>query len=122
AQGPNGVTTSGAELRAAPYMQQLESELQAGALHAAITPGDGGGGGCGCGDDDDDTLTTTTTTTTDDDDDDDCLSSAGVAEARTPLVSSRQMILNLVTGGLGTGMLSLPWAMAGASITATLLT
>lgn len=27
-----------------------------------------------------------------------------------------QMLLNLIVGGLGTGMLSLPWAMAGASI------
>lgn len=31
-------------------------------------------------------------------------------------VKAPQMLLNLIVGGLGTGMLSLPWAMAGASI------
>lgn len=33
-----------------------------------------------------------------------------------PQVGARAVIMNLVTGGLGTGMLSLPWAMAGASL------
>ncbi|CAJ1362907.1 unnamed protein product [Effrenium voratum] len=31
-------------------------------------------------------------------------------------VTSSAMVLNLIVGGLGTGMLSLPWAMAGASV------
>lgn len=31
-------------------------------------------------------------------------------------VTGNQMVMNLVTGGLGTGILSLPWAMAGASV------
>eukprot|EP00930_Biecheleria_cincta_P076748 TRINITY_DN63970_c0_g1_i1.p1 TRINITY_DN63970_c0_g1~~TRINITY_DN63970_c0_g1_i1.p1 ORF type:complete len:536 (+),score=74.97 TRINITY_DN63970_c0_g1_i1:32-1609(+) len=39
--------------------------------------------------------------------------SAVDVEAR---VGSRAIMMNLVTGGLGTGMLSLPWAMAGASV------
>ncbi|CAK9007392.1 Sodium-coupled neutral amino acid transporter 2 (Amino acid transporter A2) (Solute carrier family 38 member 2) (System A amino acid transporter 2) (System A transporter 1) (System N amino acid transporter 2) [Durusdinium trenchii] len=32
------------------------------------------------------------------------------------MVKAPEMLLNLIVGGLGTGMLSLPWAMAGASI------
>lgn len=31
-------------------------------------------------------------------------------------VTGQQLVMNLVTGGLGTGILSLPWAMAGASL------
>eukprot|EP00928_Gymnodinium_smaydae_P044696 TRINITY_DN29815_c0_g1_i1.p1 TRINITY_DN29815_c0_g1~~TRINITY_DN29815_c0_g1_i1.p1 ORF type:complete len:468 (-),score=71.26 TRINITY_DN29815_c0_g1_i1:464-1867(-) len=34
----------------------------------------------------------------------------------TPGVSERRLVLNLIAGGLGTGMLSLPWSMAGASV------
>lgn len=38
------------------------------------------------------------------------------SRASVPTVSSKEMAMNLITGGLGTGMLSLPWAMAGASV------
>ena len=47
----------------------------------------------------------------------------GSALTEAPGVSVRGMAVNLVTGGLGAGILTLPWGMAGASVlTALLLT
>eukprot|EP00929_Paragymnodinium_shiwhaense_P013720 TRINITY_DN121568_c0_g1_i1.p1 TRINITY_DN121568_c0_g1~~TRINITY_DN121568_c0_g1_i1.p1 ORF type:complete len:474 (+),score=88.93 TRINITY_DN121568_c0_g1_i1:74-1495(+) len=46
--------------------------------------------------------------------------STGITDATpasaTAGVTQRQLAINLITGGLGTGMLSLPWSMAGAGI------
>jgi len=39
-----------------------------------------------------------------------------VVDADQPRVKGSEMVMNLIVGGLGTGMLSLPWAMAGASV------
>jgi len=41
---------------------------------------------------------------------------SGSAESVVGTVTSVQMYANLVTGGLGTGVLSMPWCMAGASV------